>query len=104
MCARRKPGPCQEKSELQQEISNKRLDCIALDILGPLPCTPDGNQYILVASDYYTKVTEAYALKDHTALTVADKIVVEFICRYGMRSVIHSDQGPEFISTLFKEM
>lgn len=48
MCARRKPGPGQAKSELQQEISYKRLDRIALDILGPLPCTFNENQYILV--------------------------------------------------------
>jgi hypothetical protein len=104
MCARRKPGPGCGKSHIQQEISYQRLDRIALDILGPLPCTSDGNQYIVVISDYFTKYVEAYALKDHTALTVADKLVTEFICRYGVPSIIHSDQGPEFESTLFKEM
>jgi transglutaminase/protease-like cytokinesis protein 3 len=104
MCARRKPGPDCGKSHLQQEISYQSLDRIALDILGPLPCTSDGNQYIVVISDYFTKYVEAYALKDHTALTVPDKLVTEFICRYGVPSIIHSDQGPEFESTLFKEM
>jgi transposase InsO family protein len=104
MCARRKPGPGCGKSHLQQEISHQPLDRIDLDRLGPLPCTSDGNQYIVVISDYFTKYIEAYALKDHTALTVADKLVTEFICRYGLPSIIHSDPGPEFESTLFKEM
>ena len=104
MCSRRKPGPGCGKSQLQQDISYQPLDRIALDILGPLPPTSDGNIYVVVISDYYTKFTEAYALKDHTALTVADKLVTEFICRYGIPSVIHTDQGPEFESILFKEM
>ena len=39
---------------------------------------------------------------DHCAMTVADKIVTEFICRFGVPSQIHSDQGREFESDLFK--
>ncbi|XP_060568984.1 uncharacterized protein LOC132727472 [Ruditapes philippinarum] len=58
MCARRKPGPGCGKSHIQQEISYQPLDRIALDILGPLPCTSDGNQYIVVISDYFTKYVE----------------------------------------------
>ena len=101
-CTRRKPGPGCGKSSLQQDLSFQVLDRIALDIMGPLPETSDGNLCILVVSEYFTKFTEAYALRDHTALTVADKLVTEFICRYGVPKVIHSDQGPEFESTLFR--
>jgi len=104
MCSRRKPGPGRGKSELKQDISYQPLDRIALDILGPLPITSNDNQYVLVISDYYTKFTEAFALKDHTALTVADTLVTQFICRYGVPTIIHSDQGPEFESRLFQHM
>ena len=104
ICSRRKPGPGRGRSPLKQDIAYQPLDRIALDILGPLPVSSDGNEYILVIGDYYTKFTEAYAIKDHTALTVADKLVTEFICRFGVPSIIHSDQGPEFESRLFKEM
>lgn len=75
MCARRKPDSGCEKSPLQQEISYQPLDRIALDIFGPLNITENGNQYILVVSDWYTTYTVAYALRDHAAVTVANKLV-----------------------------
>ncbi len=61
-------------------------------------------RYILVISDYFTKWTESYALVNHRAKTVAKTLVDEFICRYGTPMVIHSDQGRDFESKLFKEM
>lgn len=83
---------------------DRPLQCVAIDIMGPLPITDKGNQYIMVVGDYFTKWTEAYPLPDHTAQTVADKLVCEFICRYGSPLRIHTDQGREFESNLFKRM
>lgn len=36
------------------------------------------------------------------ALSVADKIVTEFFCRFGKPKQIHTDQGREFESEIFK--
>lgn len=46
----------------------------------------------------------AFALPDHTAQTVADKLVTEFICKFGAPYRIHTDQGREFESELFCEI
>ena len=35
-------------------------------------------------------------------MMVADKLITEFICRFGCPLQIHSDQGKEFESNLFK--
>ena len=35
---------------------------IAIDVLGPLPKTPQRNKFILVVSDYFTKWTENYPI------------------------------------------
>lgn len=51
------------------------MECVAIDIMGPLPITDNGNQYIMVVADYFSKWTEAYALTDHTAQSVSDKLV-----------------------------
>lgn len=40
----------------------------------------------------------------HTAQNVADKLVTEFICRYGTPLRIHTDQGREFESQLFTQL
>ncbi|KAK3090931.1 hypothetical protein FSP39_015821 [Pinctada imbricata] len=104
LCARCKPGPGVGKYNLQHVNVSKPLECIAIDIFGPLPVTRDNNEYIMVIGDYFTKWMEAYAIPNHTALVVADKLVTEFICRFGCPDRIHTDQGREFESELFSEV
>lgn len=77
------------------------MDKIAIDIVGPLPMSNHGNEYIMVVTDYFTKWVEAYPLENHTAQAVADKLVTEFISRFGVPNSIHTDQGREFESVLF---
>ena len=103
-CSRRKQPVGKKKAPLQQYQVGGPMERIALDILGPLPETPDGNIYILVVGDYFTKFVEAYALPDQTAETVADKLVHEFCLRYGFPLEIHSDQGRNFESRVFQEV
>jgi hypothetical protein len=51
------------------------LERVASDIMGPLPETEAGNKYIVVISDYFTKWTEAYPLKNTESQTVAEVLV-----------------------------
>ena len=75
-----------------------------MDTMGPLPKSNSGNLNILVIGDYFTKWTESYALKDHTAQTIADVLVNQWICRFGVPRRIHTDQGRDFESNLIHEM
>lgn len=99
-CQKRKPDPGMGK--FQRVDVSAPLDAIVIDIVGPLPTTENGNQYIMVVGDYFSKWTETYALPTHTAQNVADKLVTEVVCGTPMR--IHSDQGREFVSQLFTEL
>ena len=80
------------------------MERVAVDIMGPVPQTDNGNLYILVLGDYFSKWTEAFPLKDHTAQTVADVLVEQFVSRFGVMRSLHSDQGREFESDLISEM
>lgn len=80
------------------------MERMTLDIMGPLPITDDGNMYVLVVADYYTKYVEAYAIPDEKAETLARKLVDEFICRCGVPNEIHSDQSRNFESKVFQEV
>ena len=102
MCARAKPGPGLGKSALHQFRINEVMRCVAVDIFGPLPLSENGNEYIIVLGDYYSKWVDAWAVPDHTAQTVADKLVVEFFTKFGCPAQIHTDQGREFQSELFR--
>ena len=80
------------------------LERVALDVLGPLPDSDRGNKYILIIGDYFSKWTEAYAIPNQEATTVARVLVEEFVARFGIPRQIHSDQGRNFESKVFQEM
>ena len=70
-CASRKGYPGQTKAPLKLYNVGSPMKRIAIDVLGPLPKTDSGNQYLLIAQDYFTKWPEAFALPDQQAVTVA---------------------------------
>ena len=80
------------------------LDRLAIDIVGPLPRTAQNNRYFLTVTDHFTKWTEVYPIPDQTAETCAQKILDEFISRYGCPESIHSDQGRSFESEIFQQL
>lgn len=102
VCARAKRGPGLGRYPLQQSQVGFPLDRIGIDIVGPCPVIENGNEFIIVVSDYYRKWCEGYAVPNHNALTVADKIVPELFCSFGIPKQMHSDQGREFESQLFQ--
>ncbi|CAI5665466.1 unnamed protein product [Oreochromis niloticus] len=63
-----------------------------------------GNRYVLVAMDYFTKWPEAYAVPDQSASTTAEKLVEEMFTRFGVPAELHSDQGRNFESKVFGEI
>ena len=103
-CARRKRPQKVPRSPLSQYTVGHPMDRISTDIMGPLPETEQGNRYILVVICNFTKWTECYAMKNQHACTIANKIVFEFLSRFGMCLDIHSDLGTNYQSKLFSEV
>ena len=96
--------PRKPKAGMKSYNVGAPFERIAVDITGPLSKSDRGNKYILVISDYFTKWTEAYAIPNQEAVTIARVLTEEFISRYGVPMEIHSDQGRNFESSLFKEV
>jgi len=46
--------------------------------------------------DYFTKYPEVYAIPNQEASTVADALVTNFFCRFGVPMELHSDQCRNF--------
>ena len=76
---------------------------IAIDIVGPLPRSRKGYQYVLVICDYATRYPEAIPLRCTDAHRVAEELIV-FFSRMGIPREILSDQGSNFMSQLLKEI
>lgn len=58
-----------------------------------------GNKYILTIQDELTKFSEAFALPNKEANTVARVLVEEYFMRYGISKEVATDQGTEFMNS-----
>lgn len=77
---------------------------VAMDIVGKLPKTHKGNQYILTFQDHFSKYPEAFAIPDQKAETIAEIFVKEIICRHGTPEKLLTDQGSNFVGEILQEV
>ncbi|KAG7468735.1 Retrovirus-related Pol poly from transposon [Solea senegalensis] len=103
-CSSHKGPLDQSRAQLQQQPAGAPMERVAVDIMGPFPCSDWGNRYVLAAMDYFTKWPEAYAIPDQEAETVADSLVEGMFNRFGTAGTIHSDQGRNLESCVFAAM
>jgi len=76
----------------------KPWDYLSADILGQLP----NGQYVFVIVDYHSRYFEVGFVKQITADRIVDFLDVSFT-RYGLTSVLRTDNGPQFISSVFQD-
>jgi len=70
---------------------------VGLDIVGPLPVTSRGNQYIIVLVDYMTKWVEAeptQSIESNDVIYFLSKV----FSRHGTPEILVTDNGPQFRS------
>jgi hypothetical protein len=60
------------------------MECITIDVLGPLPLTESGKESVVVIADYFTKRVEALSIPNQEASTIAEVLIKEIICRFGV--------------------
>ena len=104
ICATRKQAGQPQRAAMKRYDAGLPMEEICIDLKGPYPESEKGNKYVLVVVDSFTKWLEAYPLPNIEAKTVAEKLVMEFISRFGVPYWIKSDQGRQFTSELFGEI
>lgn len=93
VCNKNKKSNIKARSSLGQYHAGSPMQRLHMDILGPLPITKNGNKYILMLFDQFSKWLECLPLPNQNAETVAKTLVDEFISRFGCPFELHTDQG-----------
>ena len=89
---------------MQTIIAGYPTQVMAVDLLGSLPESKNGNHYVLVVGDYFSRWMEALPVPNQEASTVAEKLVDEVFLRFSPPEQLHSDQGRQFESNLMMEV
>lgn len=98
--------PKAEHAQHREQLSyfGQRVYC---DIVGPLtPALYQGKQckYFLTVQDGFTRYLIATPLEDQLTSTVVDAIITKWIHVHGVMETLHSDNGVNYTSHLFKEV
>src|SRR6266542_576647 len=101
---------CQQRGSMRQNNQKRTIPLIDIferwevDIVGPLPITREGNRYIVVAMDYFSRWPEARPLKIANTDTVATFLYEEIICRFGEPKILQSDRRIYFVNELSQRL
>ena len=103
-CVTRKTPAPKSRGALSGIPSGSPMQLIFVDIVGPFPESNDGNKYILVVVDQFTKWSEAYPIPNQEATIVADVLTREWFFWFSSQECLHSDQKRQFESQLIREL
>ena len=85
------------------EVPDDRFTHCHIDIVGPLPVS-NGYKYILTIVDRTTRLLFALPIAEPSAKTCSEQFLLHYVSLCGIPSACTSDQGANFISSLFQEM
>ena len=102
-CQHIKPGLAKRyrRGKMKLFVATKPFEQISVDIVGPLPTSQSGNRYIVSMIDTFTRYCMLVAVQDVTALSVV-KAIDKWMTTFGPPKSILSDNGPQFISSLYQ--
>jgi putative transposase len=104
-------GLCQKMREIRPVVHARQFTTVPydpfarvnIDTMGPLPEDENGNQFIFVMVDAFSRFVELVPSTANDADKWA-KALIGFMGRYGVPSTITSDRGTEFANDVFKSV
>ena len=78
------------------------FDRVAVDCLGTFPRSSAGNCCVVVFTEYLTRWSEAFAVPNIDARTIANLLVERILARHRAPRTLLSDRGTNFLSNLVR--
>ena len=102
-----------QKYKAQQQVTTGPMkatdvrnpwDTVAIDLVGPLPRSNDGNTWLLVMQDHFTKWVEVKPLRKASARAIVTAFNDLIVMRFGCSRMVASGNGRQFISHEFTDL
>ena len=77
---------------------------LSIDYVGPLETSKKGNKYLFTVKDCFTRWLEAFPMPKIDVQATVEILESQIFSRYGIPEQIHSDQGAQFTSEMFREV
>ena len=104
VCQKRKRPVREPKAPLKKYVSGFPNERVAMDVVGPLITSRNGNKYVLCITDHFSKYTRAFPMPDQTAKRIAKIFVQDWVYMWGEPMSVHTDQGSNFESELMAQV
>jgi hypothetical protein len=103
LCQKVNPSNKKPAGFMDSHRPNFPWEIIALDLVGPLPLSHNGFQYVLVIVDVFSRWVECFPLKTKNSQIITERLF-ETCCRFGFPRIVISDNGSEFTSQSFDDI
>jgi hypothetical protein len=105
-CQKRKIVPGDKKALPTKPIkaASHPFERIHVDIMGPLQRTENGNVYILMTVDAFSKYVIGTPMHNQEAITVSDCFLRDVLLKYGVAEEVITDGGGQFTGKIFEEL
>jgi hypothetical protein len=103
-CQRYKVDNKKPAGLLQTPVLHQRFEFLSIDLFGPLPEVPQGENWIYIIEECATRWTELFSLTQATADACAWTLVNEICLRFGLPCCVISDNGTQFISAVMQKV
>ena len=100
-CQKIKTLTKKHRAEMKIISPSRPGQIIASDFAGPLCPTPEGNKYIQIITDLFTKTLMVKAVPNKETTTAVKTIVENWCCMYGFPEKCLTDRGKEYQSGIW---
>lgn len=103
VCQKYKSSQQQTAGMMSFSPTNGPWDTVSTDLIGPLPRSSKGNNYVIVFQDRFTKWTEVQPIRKATTAKVCEIFRHKILSHFGCPRVVISDNGTQFNSKKFSK-